>query len=62
MFKIYLRYQSDFRQNLKLAVPIIGGQLGQVFVNLADNVMVGWLGATALAGIATGNSIFMLFM
>ena len=62
MKEIYLKYQNDFRQNLKLAVPIIGGQLGQVLVNLADNVMVGWLGATALAGISTGNSIFMLFM
>lgn len=62
MHKWFQKYRFDFRQNLKLAVPIVGGQLGQVLVNLADNVMVGWLGATALAGISTGNSIFMLFM
>jgi MATE family multidrug resistance protein len=58
----YHTYKYDFKQNLNLAIPIIGGQLGQVLVNLADNVMVGWLGATSLAGISTGNSIFMLFM
>jgi MATE family multidrug resistance protein len=57
-----LVYLNEAKQNLKLALPIMAGQLGQVLVNFADNIMVGRLGSTALAGISVGNSIFMLFM
>jgi len=41
-----------------LALPLIAGQLGQVFVMLADNIMVGQLGTLALAGISLGIAIF----
>ena len=47
-----------FRTNVKLALPLIAGQLGQVFVMLADNIMVGQLGTVALAGISLGIAIF----
>jgi MATE family multidrug resistance protein len=55
-------YQSDFKANLKLAWPIILGQLGQVSVNIIDNLMVGRLGATALASVALAISIFVVFL
>jgi len=36
------------------------GQLGQVLVGLADNVMVGRLGATQLAAVSLGNSFIFI--
>lgn len=55
-------YRSDSKANLKLAWPIILGQLGQVSVNIIDNLMVGQLGATALASVALAISIFVIFL
>jgi len=37
------------------------GQLGQMTVNLADNIMVGKLGATSLAAISFANAIYAIF-
>jgi MATE family multidrug resistance protein len=58
----YQRYKKDFRLNLKLGFPIMLGQLGQVMVNLADNLMVGQLGADALAAVSFANAIFVIFI
>lgn len=58
----YQIYKSEFRANLKLALPIIAGQLGQVTVNIIDTLMVGKLGASALASISTGNALVMVWM
>lgn len=47
------------RQTLKLAIPVMLTQLGQVTVNLFDNIIVGkLLGANALASVSLGNSVF----
>ncbi len=51
------KYKSDFRLNLKLALPIMAGQLGQITVYLADNLMVGRLGAEALASVSLAIAI-----
>lgn len=55
-------YRSDFRANFRLALPIIAGQLGQVSVNIIDNLMVGSLGSTALASVSLGISVFVIFL
>ncbi|NNC83440.1 MAG: MATE family efflux transporter [Flavobacteriales bacterium] len=55
-------YRTDFRANLRLAWPIILGQLGQISVNIIDNLMVGDLGAEALAAVSLGISIFVIFL
>ncbi len=48
---------------LRLAFPVILSQAGQIFVQLADNAMVGRLGAVPLAGVSFANSVFfMLFV
>lgn len=57
--KVYFPY---YRRNLKLALPIVLSQLGQVVVQQADIMMVGHLGATELAAIAFANSIFIFGM
>ena len=45
---------------LTLAFPVILSQAGQILVQLADNVMVGRLGATPLAGVSFANSVFFM--
>ena len=55
-------YRSDFKANLSLAWPIILGQLGQMSVNIIDNLMVGQLGATALASVSLAIAIFVIFL
>ncbi len=57
-----MSYRTEFKKNLYLALPIMGGQLGQITVNIADNIMVGRLGAEALAAVSIGNAIFVVFM
>lgn len=51
------QYKDDFKLNLKLALPIMAGQLGQITVYLADNLMVGRLGAEALAAVSLAIAI-----
>lgn len=49
------------RQTLKLALPVMITQLGQVSVQLFDNIIVGnLLGSQALASVSLGNAIFMM--
>lgn len=59
---LFKTYREDFRLNLKLALPIMGAQLGQVTVNIADNIMVGRLGAAPLASISVSIAILIIFM
>ena len=54
------KYKEDFRLNLKLALPIMAGQLGQITVYLADNIMVGQLGATSLAAVSFAVAIIAI--
>ena len=56
------RYTSEFKRNLNLAYPVMLGQLGHVLVGLADNLMVGKLGATALASISLANGLIFIFL
>jgi MATE family multidrug resistance protein len=56
------QYTSEFGKNLKIAYPVMLGQLGHVFVSLADNIMVGRLGAAPLAAVSLANSLFFVAM
>jgi MATE family multidrug resistance protein len=55
-------YLPVYRKNLVLAVPVIFSQIGQVTVNLVDNVMVGHLGTTELAAASFATSVFYIGM
>ncbi len=47
------------KASLKLALPVMLTQVGQVSVNLFDNIIVGkLLGAQALASVSLGNAVF----
>ncbi|MEO1655232.1 MAG: MATE family efflux transporter, partial [Bacteroidota bacterium] len=52
--------KKDLSDTLELSYPIIVGQLGLVAMGLTDNLMVGGLGASALAAAGIANAIFFL--
>ena len=53
-------YTKEFGKNLQIAYPVMLGQLGHVLVGLADNIMVGQLGAAPLAAVSLGNSLVFI--
>ena len=55
-------FKEHFRKNLSLAYPIMLSHLGQMTVQVADNMMVGHLGKEPLAGSSFANSIFVIFL
>lgn len=60
----FARYREHYSAILKLALPIVISQLGHVFVQFADNVMVGQYGGNdplPLAAVSFGVSISFLF-
>ncbi len=59
MFK---QYTKEFKYNLKLAVPVMLGYLGHVFVGLTDNIFVGKINPINLAAISLANSAIFFIM
>ncbi|MCM1034872.1 MAG: MATE family efflux transporter [Paludibacter sp.] len=60
----FAKYKRHYAANLRLALPIVVAQLGQILVQLADNIMVGQWGGdnpVPLAAVAFGSSIALLF-
>ncbi|MEO9954984.1 MATE family efflux transporter [Nonlabens sp.] len=53
-------YTREFSTNLKIAVPIMVGQIAHLLVALADNVMVGKLGKAQLAAVSLGNTLIFI--
>lgn len=57
MIKEYLPF---YKRNLKVAIPVMLSQAGQVLVQQVDNMMVGAVGTTELAAAAFANSVFVM--
>lgn len=57
VFKTYLPF---YKRNLKVAIPVMLSQAGQVMVQQVDNMMVGSVGTVELAAAAFANSVFVL--
>ena len=60
----FAKYREHYSATLKLALPIVISQLGHIFVQFADNVMVGQFGGDnplPLAAVAFGVSTSFLF-
>lgn len=60
--KILPHYHSDIRASFLLAYPVMLSQLGHVMMGVADNVMVGHLGATELAAAGLANVAFNVLL
>jgi MATE family multidrug resistance protein len=54
-----LLFLHELRALSRVAGPIVVSQLGGIAMNTTDTIMVGPLGAEALAGAGLGNAIFM---
>lgn len=50
-----------FRKTVMLAVPVAMQGLLNTVVNLVDNLMIGSLGATAIASVGLANKVFFVF-
>lgn len=60
----FLKYKEHYKASLKLAFPVMLTQLGQILLQVADNLMVGRYGAQdplPLAAVAFGGSISFIF-
>ena len=66
MTRNFLKYKEQYAANLRLALPVVLAQVGQVLVQVADNVMVGRYGGddpVPLAAVSFGGSVwFLLFI
>ena len=51
---------SELKGTLRLAFPLILGQLSHIALAIIDNLMVGKLGAAPLAAVSLSNSIFII--
>jgi MATE family multidrug resistance protein len=60
---IYQKYKPYYKENLHLALPIVGSQLGHTLVHMADSIIVGHFTDTVqLAAVSLVNSIFILVL
>jgi MATE family multidrug resistance protein len=55
-------YSSYYKNNLRLAVPVIISHVGQTTVMMADNIMVGRLGAIELAAVSFAGAVYSIGM
>jgi len=62
MFSLVKEYIPYYRRNLKVAVPVVISQAGQVTVMLAANIMVGWVNAMELAAISFASAVYAIGM
>lgn len=63
MKKFFAVYQPFYRDNLRLAIPVVISQLGQVLVQTSDSIIVGqFAGTTALAAVSLVNSLFVVIL
>jgi len=55
-------YLPFYKRLLKLAIPHVFTQAGQMTVQLVDIAMVGRVGSTELAAASFANSIYIMIM
>lgn len=59
-FRKYFGDKAFFKSTLVIAIPLMMQQLVSTAVNLLDNLMIGQLGDSAIAGVAAVNRYFMI--
>ena len=57
MFMKYSRFQQ-LGQLTRLAIPVIMSRVGLYVMEIVDTLIIGQVGATALAGVGTGGALF----
>ncbi len=59
----FAKYREQYKANLKLALPVVLTQVGQILTQVADNLMVGRYGGDdplPLAAVSFGGSVFFI--
>lgn len=56
------RYPAHVLATLRLAAPVIVGQLSAMGMNVADSVIAGRIGPSALGGVAVGGAVYTFAM
>lgn len=59
----FATYKDQYKANLKLALPVVLTQLGQILTQVADNLMVGRYGGDdpiPLAAVSFGGAVFFI--
>ena len=54
------RLRTELRETLRLAAPLVLGQLSAIGMNVVDTVLAGHYGATTLAAVAIGANVWVL--
>ncbi|GAB2981058.1 MATE family efflux transporter [Mucilaginibacter puniceus] len=63
MISLYNKYKTYYRDNLKLAIPVVISQLGHTLVHTSDTIIVGhFAGTVSLAAVSLASSIFVVPM
>ncbi len=57
-----MRYATDYRDLMKLGLPIIIGQLGQIVLGFADTLMIGHHSTLELGAAAFVNTMYVLIL
>lgn len=55
-------YKEHLEETVKLAIPVVIGQLGHIMLGLTDSIMVGRVGAVPLAASSLVNSLVYLII
>ncbi|SHM19134.1 MATE family efflux transporter [Chitinophaga sp. CF418] len=59
---MWTKYRLYYKDNFRLAYPVVISQLGHVMVAFSDTIIIGHTGKVPLAAVALGSSIFSVFM
>lgn len=63
MSSFYPKHKPHYRDNLKLAIPVVISQLGHTLVQTSDTIIVGhFAGTISLAAVSLATSIFTIPM
>jgi MATE family multidrug resistance protein len=63
MKSLYRIYRPHYRENLKLAMPVVISQTGQMLVQISDVIIIGhFAGTISLAAVSLANSTFVVAM
>ncbi len=52
--------KSDYIETIKLAIPVVIGQLSSMLMNVTDNIMVGHINPESLSAATLATSVFIL--
>lgn len=56
----FINFIENTKENSKLAIPIILGQISHIITSMADTIMIGKIGSNYLAASSFANSIYII--